>query len=370
MRTISLCVVLLALALASCKPLPKASGLLEPKDWGKADGKAVKLYTLVNKNGMKVSISNFGGVITAIEVPDKTGKIENVVLGFDSLAAYQAEHPYFGSFIGRYGNRIAKAQFTLNGAVYHLAANNGVNSLHGGAKGFNKRVLTIDTAYSHADTSVLALSYTSPDGEEGYPGNLKVKLVYSLCPDNELQIKYEAETDKPTVLNLTNHSYFNLTAGKESILGHELVLHADSITPVDDQLIPTGILSAVEGTAFDFKSAHQIGERIAKVPGGYDINFKLNKMGKELALAAEVYEPKSGRFLQAYTTEPGLQFYSGNFLDGKITGSRGIRYQQYHGLCLEAQHFPDSPNQAKFPSVVLNPGEQYTQLTVYKFSVK
>jgi aldose 1-epimerase len=354
----------------SCKPKQAEVSPVSEINWGNDGGKTVKLFTLTNKNGMEVKITNFGAVINSVVVPDRNGKMENIVLGFDSLKSYQGAHPYFGSLVGRYGNRIALGKFSLNGNNYTLAVNNGVNHLHGGIKGFNKQVFRIDTVYSTADSSVVSLSYLSPDMEEGYPGNLKVKVNYVLTNNNEIKIEYEAETDKPTVLNVTNHSYFNLTGCKEDILNHELVLMADSITPTDTTLIPTGVLAPVAGTPFDFTVAHKIGERIDQVPGGYDINYKLRNKTGELVQAAEVYEPVSGRVLQAFTTEPGVQFYTGNFLDGTLTGFNGTKYLQHYGLCLEAQHFPDSPNKPQFPSVVLNPGQKYTQLTVYKFSVK
>jgi aldose 1-epimerase len=356
------------LFLASCaKKEDKPS--VKKESWGQADGKEISLYTLTNKNGMVVKITNYGSRVTSVVVPDKTGKFENVVLGFDSLSLYVGENPHFGSIVGRFGNRIAKGKFTLNGTEYSLAINNGPNSLHGGIKGFDRQVWDA-TEISSPDSVGLALTYVSKDMEEGYPGTLTVKVTYMLTANNEIKISYEAETDKATVLNVTNHSYFNLNSAKETILNHELTLYADSITPTDSTLIPTGVIAPVAGTAFDFTTAHKIGERIDKVPGGYDINYKLRKQSNELSLAAEVYEATSGRLLQAYTTEPGIQFYSGNFLNGTQTGSGGIKYEQHFGLCLETQHFPDSPNQPKFPSVVLNPGQKYTSFTVYKFSVR
>ena len=370
MKATTIILFALILVVSGCKPKPEATSPLSEITWGKEGDNVIKLFTLTNKNGMEVKITNFGAVINSIVVPDRNGKMENVVLGFDSLKSYQGTHPYFGSLVGRYGNRIALGKFSLDGNIYTLAVNNGVNHLHGGIKGFNKQVFKIDTTYSAADSSVISLSYLSPDMDEGYPGNLKVNVTYILTSNNEIKIQYEAETDKPTVLNLTNHSYFNLTACKENILNHELVLMADSITPTDTTLIPTGILAPVAGTPFDFTVAHKIGERIDQVPGGYDLNYKLRNKTGQLVQAAEVYEPASGRVLQAFTTEPGVQFYTGNFLDGSLTGFNGIIYEKHYGFCLEAQHFPDSPNKPQFPRVVLNPGEKYTQLTVYKFSVK
>jgi aldose 1-epimerase len=370
MKFLTVCLAACFLILSACKPKEAPVSPLSEINWGTDGGKTVKLFTLTNKNGMEVKITNFGAVINSIVVPDRNGKMENVVLGFDSLKSYQGTHPYFGSLVGRYGNRIALGKFSLDGNNYTLAVNNGVNHLHGGIKGFNKQVFSIDTTYSAGDSIVVSLSYLSPDMEEGYPGNLEVKVNYILTNNNEIKIEYEAETDKPTVLNVTNHSYFNLTGCRENILNHELVLMADSITPTDTTLIPTGILAPVAGTPFDFTVVHKIGERIDQVPGGYDINYKLRNKTGQLVQAAEVYEPASGRVLQAFTTEPGVQFYTGNFLDGSLAGFNGTKYQQHYGLCLEAQHFPDSPNKPQFPTVVLNPGEKYTQLTVYKFSVK
>lgn len=361
---------MLVLLLTSCKPGPESATSLDEMIWGHEGDRVVNLYTLTNKNGMEVRITNFGGIITSVIVPDRNGTMENVVLGFDSLKSYQAGHPYFGSLVGRYGNRIAKGKFTLNDSTYHLAINNGENHLHGGLKGFDSQVFNVDTAFATPDSIVLALSYLSPDMQEGYPGNLKVSVRYVLTNLSEIKIFYEAETDRPTVLNLTNHSYFNLTGCKENILNHEVKLMSDSITPTDTTLIPTGLLAPVAGTAFDFTSPHKIGERIGEVPGGYDINYKLRNTTGQMVQAAEVYEPVSGRLLQAYTTEPGVQFYTGNFLDGSLTGHHGVRYEKNFGFCLEAQHFPDSPNQPTFPTVVLNPGEKYRQLTVYKFSVR
>jgi aldose 1-epimerase len=370
MKSIGIVLSALIFVISGCKPKAEIPSLMNEKIWGQEGDKVINLFTLTNKNGMEVKITNFGGIVTYIAVPDKNGKLENVVLGFDSLKSYQGTHPYFGSIVGRYGNRIAKGKFTLNGTTYNLAVNNGVNHLHGGIKGFDKQVFNVDTAYSAMDSLVLALSYLSPDMEEGYPGNLKVRVTYVLTGNNELKIGYEAETDKPTIINLTNHSYFNLTGCKENILNHELVLMSDSITPTDSTLIPNGILAPVAGTAFDFTHARRIGERISEVSGGYDINYKLRNKTGQLIQAAEVYEPVSGRVLQAFTTEPGIQFYTGNFLNGTITGHNGIRYEKHYGLCFEAQHFPDSPNKPQFPTVVLRPGEVYRQLTIYKFSVQ
>ncbi|HEX2396352.1 MAG TPA: aldose epimerase family protein [Bacteroidales bacterium] len=371
MKKVFVLVLAFSAVWVSCKQKPtEKEETFKREPWGQVDNMSVELVTMTNPNGMTIKITNYGGIITFAGVPDKNDSIGNVVLGFDNLAQYKLEHPYFGSLIGRYGNRIGGAKFNLNDTVYTLAANNGPNTLHGGIKSFGKQVFNIDTLYSIGDSSVLKLSRLSPHMEEGFPGNLQVSVTYTLTPDNEIVIEYEAETDRPTVLNLTNHSYFNLTGGKESILGHELTLFADSITPTDDQLIPTGDLASVAGTPFDFTSPHAIGERIENVPGGYDINYKLRNTTGEYVKAAEVFEPTTGRVLEAFTTEPGVQLYSGNFLNGQLKGHDGIIYNKHFGFCLEMQHFPDSPNKPQFPSTVLNPGEKYTQKTVYKFSVR
>lgn len=359
-----------------CKNLTEMNSSINEEEWGAINNKSVSLITLTNKNGMQVKISNFGGIISYIAAPDKNNTFENVVLGFDSLYKYVAENylaanPYFGAIIGRYANRIAKGSFSLNGSTYQLALNDGVNTLHGGPGGFHTRVFNIDSLYAADDSIVVELSYVSPDMEEGYPGNLNVKVNYTLTASNEIKIDYEAETDKPTVINLTNHSYFNLTGLKESVLNHEIMIVADSITPTDSTLIPTGILVPVTGTAYDFNIPKVIGNWIDEIPGGYDINYKLHKKEKnKITLAAEVYDPVSGRLLQVYTNEPGIQFYSGNFLDGRLKDSNGRPFQKYYGLCLEAQHFPDSPNKPQFPNVILLPGEKYNQTTIYKFSIR
>jgi aldose 1-epimerase len=358
--------------LFSCQTKPKLS--ITKQAWGSTDNKEVQLYTLTNANGMVVKITNYGGIVNAIMVPDKNGKIENIALGFDSLKKYTSESyqnacPYFGAIIGRYGNRIAHGKFSLDGKEYSLAINNAPNHLHGGIKGFDK-VVWDAKELSGTDSVALELSYVSNDMEEGYPGKLTSNVTYVLTNKNELKIYYKAETDKPTIINLTNHTYFNLTACKEDILGHELTLNADSITPVDSTLIPTGVIAPVAGTLFDFTKSHKIGDHIGEIKMGYDHNYKLNKKGTELSLAAQVYEPKSGRFMEMFTTQPGVQFYTGNFLDGSLTNEKGISLKKHYGLCLEGQHYPDSPNKPNFPSVVLRPGEKYSQLTVYKFSVK
>jgi len=369
MKRLMLWTGLVLTTLSGCTPKFNEAPTLKRMEWGSEAGRKVFLFVLSVPGGFEARISNYGAIISALSVPDKNGMVENVVLGFDSLESYQAGHPYFGSLVGRYGNRIAKGQFILDGVTYRLAANNGPNHLHGGLKGFDKQVWEVDTAFVAGDSVVLGLSYLSRDMEEGYPGNLKVCVTYVLNSRHELKIWYRAETDKPTVINLTNHSYFNLSACKEDILGHRLIILSDSITPTDSTLIPTGKLHSVAGTPFDFTSAQGIGERITEVPGGYDINFKLRNNSGQLVKAAEVYEPESGRRLEAFTTQPGIQFYTGNFLDGTLTGFHGIRYHKHFGFCLETQHFPDSPNKPMFPSVVLRPGERYRHLTVYRFSI-
>ena len=350
---------------------------IEKQSFGKTeDGMAVDLFTLTNANGMKLKITNYGGIVTSIFVPDKDGNLGDVVLGYDNLEGYLNNNPYFGCIVGRYGNRIAKGKFTLNGKNYTLATNNEPNHLHGGVKGFDK-VVWAAKEVKDKDTVGLELTYLSKDGEEGYPGNLSVKVIYTLTNDNALRIDYEATTDQPTVVNLTNHSYFNLKdAGASSILNHELMIDADYITPVDETLIPTGELRSVEGTPFDFRTLTVVGDRIdsddeqIKFAGGYDHNFVLNGKAGELRLVGKLFESTSGRVIEVWTTEPGIQFYSGNFLDGTITGKKGIVYQYRHGLCLETQHYPDSPNQPNFPSTTLNPGEKYQTTTVYTFLVK
>ncbi len=330
------------------------------------EGTEVNLYTLTNGNGMTVKITNYGGIVTSIVTRDKNGNPGDVVLGFDSLSGYLVEHPYFGALIGRYGNRIAKGKFTLEGKEYTLATNNGPNHLHGGIKGFDKVVWTPEEV-----NNGLKLTYVSKDGEEGYPGTLTTTVIYTLNDNNELRIAYEARTDEATPLNLTNHSYFNLAAGQaENALNHVLFLQADSFTVVNETLIPTGELRPVKSSAMDFTTPQAIGKRIKQVPGGYDHNFVLTKKRGEMSLAATVYEPTSGRVMEVYTTQPGVQFYSGNFLDGSLTGKGDKKYVKHYGFCLETQHFPDSPNQPKFPNTVLKPGETYKHNTMYKFSAE
>jgi aldose 1-epimerase len=355
------------------KGVAKEKATLQEMPFGKtSDGTPVELYILRNANGMKAKIITYGAILTELDVPDKNGKIGDVVLGFDDLKGYLAGHPYFGATVGRVANRIAKGKFTLDGQEYKLATNNGPNALHGGIKGFDKVVWKAEPKHG-GDTLSVKFTYRSPDGEEGYPGNLATSVTYTLTDKNELKIDYTATTDKATPVNLSNHSYFNLAGpGSGDILGHELMLAADKYTPVDDTLIPTGKIEPVKGTPLDFTKPEKIGARIDQLkgePGGYDHNFVLNGGGKSLALAARVVEPKTGRVMEMYTTEPGVQFYTGNFLDGSIKGRGGV-YKKHQGFCLEAQHFPDSVNHDNFPSVILRPGKTYTQTTVYKFSTK
>jgi len=336
--------------------------------FGNADGKEVFLYTLTNAKGTIVKISNYGGIVTSWVSADKNNQKSSIVLGFDSLAGYLEKHPYFGALIGRYGNRIAKGTFKIDSSVYTLATNNGANHLHGGNKGFDKVVW--DAATENDSIPTLKLSYLSKDGEEGYPGNLQVAVQYTLTDEDELKIEYNATTDKATVVNLTNHSYFNLTGDvNNTILDHQLELDADNYTPVDSTLIPTGVIAPVKDGPFDFTKATKIGLRIDSVKGGYDHNFVLNKKDTSLAKVATVTEEKTGRKLEVFTTEPGLQFYTGNFLDGTIKTSDGKAINQHTAFCLETQHFPDSPNRPSFPSTLLLPGQQYHTVTVYKLSV-
>jgi len=338
-------------------------------DFGTVDGKAVYLFTLTNAKGIIVKITNYGAIITQIWMPDRNGTTGDIVLGYDRLSNYITINPYFGCIAGRYANRIAKGKFTLDGKTYTLAVNNGENHLHGGIKGFDK-VVWNSSEFSDTTRSGVILTYLSKDGEEGYPGNLKVTVRYTLDTLNELTTLIEAETDKPTPVNLCNHTYFNLSGANTSILNHILEIFADRYTEVDDGLIPTGILPFVKNTPMDFLQPHAIGERITSVKGGYDHNYVLNRDTTGLIFAARLFDPFSGREVEIYTTQPGIQFYSGNFLDDTITGKNGIRYNQHYGLCLETQHFPDSPNQQNFPNTILRPGEKYREETRYRFIYK
>jgi Galactose mutarotase and related enzymes len=341
---------------------------IQKEPFGIVDGKEVFLFTLSNDNHITVKITNYGGIITSLTTPDPNGKIADVVLGFHHLQDYQAENPFFGALVGRYGNRIADARFILNGKEYQLARNDGKNHLHGGIIGFNKVVW--DAAENRTEHGVeLKLAYLSKDGEEGYPGNLRVNVSYLLNDRNELVINYTAATDKTTVVNLTQHSYFNLSGeASGTILGHEMMINADQYTAVNDELIPTGELKTVKGSALDFTKPETIGARIGELTNGYDHNYVLNKnQDNEPTLAAKVYDPNSERRMEVYTTEPGVQFYTGNFLDGTLKGKAGKGYVKNSGFCLETQHYPDSPNQPAFPTTVLNPGDTYKQVTIYKF---
>ncbi len=387
-RTIVGLLILTSLFVCSCrrqgdtktKGLYKKGGFkmdVQKEIFGKLpDGRQVELYTLANANGARARIMTYGGILVSLEVPDRSGKLDDVTLGFDNLQGYLKGHPYFGAIVGRYGNRIGKGTFTLDGVTYQLAKNNDENHLHGGIKGFDKVLWDAEPVKQDNAVSV-KLSYLSKDGQENYPGNLACTVIYTLTNDDELKISYQAPNDKATPINLTHHSYFNLAGqGSSDILGHEMMLNADRFTPVDEGLIPTGELRPVKGTPMDFTEPTAIGARIEqddeqlKFGGGYDHNWVLNKKDAPLTLAARVYEPTTGRVMEIYTTEPGIQFYSGNFLDGTITGKGARVYKHRYGFCLETQHFPDSPNEPNFPSVILRPGEKYTHLTVHKFYSK
>lgn len=367
---------LLLLQLSACKLMHKNDhdmGNGVTSDFNDSlNGKALGLYTLTNANNIKVYVSNYGATIVKLIVPDRNGKMDDIVLGYDSLAGYYHGKSYFGTIVGRYANRIANAKFMLDGKEYQLAANNSPNTLHGGLKGFDKVAWD-----AQQDNAGITFTYTSKDGEEGYPGNLTVTVRYELSNANELSIQYSAETDKSTVLNMSNHSYFNLDGqGKGDILSHELIINADAYTPVDPTLIPTGEIRKVAGTAFDFSTAHTIGERVNDTTDeqirfgmGYDHNFVLKGEDKKMKLAASVYSPATGRTLEVSTTEPAVQFYCGNFLDGSEKG-KGSVYQHRYGFCLETQHYPDSPNQPSFPSSVLKPGEKFSSRTIFRFGTR
>lgn len=365
------------LAMAACciplMPSLSASPSVTAKPFGTVDGQTVQLYTLRNAGGAEATITNYGGIVVTLLVPDRTGKMVDVVLGYDDLAGYIKTTPYFGALIGRYGNRIAHGKFTLDGKTHTLATNDGANTLHGGLKGFDKVVWSGRPVESKLGAA-LELTYLSKDGEEGYPGNLAVTAVYTLTNDNSLRVDFTAHTDKPTVANLTHHSYFNL-AGSGDILDHLVTINADRFTPVDKGLIPTGELKPVEGTPFDFRMATAIGARIKaddaqlKAGGGYDHNWIVNqKVAGELGLQARIECPRSGIVLEVSSTEPAVQFYSGNFLDSTITGKQGQVYAHRTGFCFEPQHYPDSPNQPAFPSTVLRPGQTYRNTIIYHFS--
>ena len=346
---------------------------IEQHTIGYRDNKEVKLFNLTNQSGLSIAITNYGGTITSIKAPDKHGKFEEITLGFDDPAAYWSEKylancPYFGCVIGRVGNRIAKGKFVLNGQNYTLAINNGENHLHGGLKAFDKVVWDAEASEDQTGAKV-SMTYTSPDMEEGYPGNLAVKFSYTLTDANELIIDYEAETDKATPVNLTNHTYFNLSGCKRNILDHDLQILSNRITEINDALIPTGKIVNIKQTDFNFNELRPIGERIENVPGGYDNNYVLDNEQGELICAALVIDPESGRTLEVFTTEPGVQLYTGNFLDGSYSRG-GFSFTKHTAFCLETQHYPDSVNHREFPSIILEEDEIYTQTTIYKFGVE
>lgn len=353
------------------------SSKVKKESFGKLpDGTEVYSYTLSNKNGVEVKITNYGATITSIKAPDRNGKFDDVTLGYDSIDGYLAKNPHMGSLAGRYANRIAKGEFKLNGKTYTLAKNNGENHLHGGPNGFFKQIWTAAEVESK-DGAAVQMKYLSKDGEENYPGNLDVTVTYTLTDANELKIDYLATTDKDTILNLTNHSYFNLAgAGNGDILKHQLKINAREFTPVDKTMIPTGKIEPLAGTPMDFSTLTAIGERIDQnydqlvIGKGYDHNYVLSNGADLKAQDVEVYEPTSGRLMEVFTDQPGVQLYTGNFLDGTITGKGGKVYKQRYGFCLETQHYPDSPNKPNFPSVVLKPGEKYQTTTIYKFSTR
>ncbi len=375
---VGVCLVALLVGFA-CGPSEseKEAQLVGKEKFGTTpEGEAVDVYTLRNANGVEVRAINYGGIIVSLRVPDRDGRFDDIALGCDTLEGYLKGTPYFGAIVGRYGNRIAKGKFTLDGTEYTLAVNNGPNHLHGGIKGFDN-IVWQGEAFDSEEGAGVRFSYTSPDGEEGYPGNLAMKITYTLTPQDDLIFDYHATTDIATPVNLTQHSYFNLAVdGKGDILGHELMLKAGHFTPVDETLIPTGEIRSVAGTKMDFTEPTAIGARIDQEDeqlyfgGGYDHNFVISREGEGLSLAARLYEPTTGRVMEVHTTEPGVQFYSGNFLDGTVTGKTGQPYERRTGLCLETQHYPDSPNQPDFPSCILRPGETYESRTVLKFSAR
>jgi len=356
---------------------PQSTRAIKKETFGTTrDGKPVELYTLTNQHGMEVRAMTYGGTIVSISVPDKNGRSADVVLGFDSLDGYLGGDAYFGAIIGRYANLIANARFTLDGKEYRLGKNDGANSLHGGIKGFDKVVWHAEPLVKPGEASLI-LKYTSADGEEGFPGTLHVTVTYTLNESDELTIGYHATTDRATPINLTNHSYFNLAGeGNGDILGHVLTLNASHFTPVNKMLLPTGEILSVQGTPLDFTQPTAIGARINSkfeqlvLGGGYDHNFVINRQGSGLAFSARVYEPTSGRVMEVFTTEPGVQFYTSNFQDETVTGKRGHVYRQRPAFCLETQHYPNSPNQPSFPSTILRPGQTYQSSSVYRFSTR
>jgi aldose 1-epimerase len=368
---------ILALVLLAQAGVPaKGKAAVSKTGFGRMpDGREVEIFTLTSPRGLELRAISLGAIIVGLRVPDRAGKLDDVVLGFDELAGYLGDHPYFGAVVGRYGNRIAKGRFTLDGQTYRLATNNGPNHLHGGVKGFG-RLLWTGQSFQNGEEVGVAFTLDSPDGDEGYPGNLKVKVTYTLTPRDEVVVDYLATTDKPTPVNLTQHSYFNLAGGgSANILDHTLTLDADRFTPVDAELIPTGALAPVAGTPFDFRKPTAVGARIQadheqiRFGRGYDHNWVLNRRGAGMVRAARLSEPTTGRVLEVHTTEPGVQFYTGNFLDGTLAGKGGKKYGLRAGLCLETQHYPDSPNRPDFPSTIVRPGQDYRSKTVFTFSV-
>jgi len=367
--------ILLLAILAGTPMIKAAEPSISSKSFGTtADGQKVTLFTLKNSKGASASISNYGGIVTSLVMPDRNGKFEDIVLGFRTLPEYEKKSPYFGCLVGRYGNRIAKGTFKLGGTAFHLPINNAPNSLHGGLRGFDKVLWEAVPSVNQQGAS-LQLTYNSKNGEEGYPGNLSVTATYTLTNKNELKLVYRAKTDSPTIINLTHHSYFNLAGqGRGDILGHLVTLHSSKFTPVDKNLIPTGKIASVRGTPFDFRKPTTIGARISqsdqqlKFANGYDHNWVADKLPGHLGVIARVDEPGSGRIMEVLSTEPGVQFYSGNFLDGTLTGKGGKIYNFRYGFCFEPQHFPDSPNHRNFPSTVLKPGQTYKNTIIYRFS--
>lgn len=372
-----LSMLFLIIIMLSCKN-SEGNKMIEKKIYGKLDdGTDVLLLTLKNKSGMKADIISYGATVVSLTAPDKNNKYDDIVLGYDNLAGYIKDDAYFGSIVGRYGNRIANGQFTLDDKKYQLTINNNENHLHGGKVGFNKKNWELINISENEIGASAKFKYLSKDGEEGYPGNLELLVTYTLTNDNELKIDYSAKTDKITILNPTHHSYFNLTGNpNNTILDHEIMINANKFTPVNASLIPTGKLENVENTPLDFRKPKKIGKDInadyeqIKLGLGYDHNFVINRTKNDVIKIAEVYEPISGRFMEVFSDQPGVQFYTGNFLNGSAIGKNKIKYNYRTGFCLEAQHFPDSPNQPTFPEVTLKPGEEYKQTTIYKFSSK
>ena len=373
--------LVLTLAIISCENTKKKENMslfnVNKEFFGKTtDGGNVDQYTLKNSNGMEVSIISYGGIITSWKAKDMDGNYRDIVLGFTNLSDYETSSPYFGALIGRYGNRIKEGKFSLDGVEYDLVVNNGENHLHGGLNGFDKVIWDIEKEVNDKSASLI-LRYTSRDMEEGYPGNLDVKVTYTLTNDDELRVRYEAETDKKTVINLTQHSYFNLSAGlSRDILAHQITIDANSYLPVDQTLIPTGEIKSVIGTPFDFRESKSVGDNIDEentqltFGNGYDHCWVLNKQDEGIRLVASAYDPLSGRLLEVSSDQPGIQFYSGNFLDGTLESKDGAKYEFRSGFCLETQHYPNSPNQESFPSVTLNPGEKYDTKTIFRFSTR